>query len=143
MSNGSASKKIDETVSYWDENTITWSNAPSYRALFTSILLLPQEAFLVIDVTDGVEDESGYWSISLATDDLNRVTINSRQCYTTFGCDPPKIIYHYKVSDIPIIIGLIVGISIVSVVGGLIYVKYRQKRRVIIERPFPHRDKAK
>ncbi len=128
-----------ETFSYWNEDTITWNNAPSYRILLTSILI-SQAGFLTVDLTDFLEDETGDWSICLATNDLNPVAIASRQCYTHeesgLNFDPPKLIYHYKVSDLPIIIGVTVAIGAVSIIGGLIYAKYRRNRKVILEEPY-------
>lgn len=135
--------EIYETTSSWSENTITWSNAPSHGILLKYILI-PQEPILIIDLTDSLEDESNLlWSIHLATDDLNYVYFSSRQYWTLLDYKPPEIIYHYKVSDLPIIIGVIVGIGVVSIVGGLIYVKHRKKRKEIIERPLAKHESEK
>ncbi|MFX0006306.1 MAG: DNRLRE domain-containing protein [Candidatus Hermodarchaeota archaeon] len=115
--------------SNWVEMTVTWNNAPLRQASPLTSVLISDETDLIIDVTGGLEGVLGYWSIRITTDDLNSVCFSSRQCWDDepFWDVPPKLIFHYRVSDLPIIIGVSVGIGAVAI-GILVFVIRRKNR---------------
>lgn len=119
---------VHETSTAWNEYSITWNNAPSLGALIVSGNIA-EDIIYVIDVTNDVEGVTGYWSLCLSTTDSNWVYFVSRQCFTFYN--PPRIIYHFTVSDVPFYIGLTVVLTSLAVIGtvsGLIYARYRRKR---------------
>lgn len=117
---------IYETLTSWGEFTITWNNAPAYGNPVASVIVSNEDLYN-IDITDDVQSESGNWSITLTSLEMNWLRLASKQ--QTGLYEPPKIVYSYHVSDLPIILGITIPIvAVVAVIGGLIYYRHRKKK---------------
>lgn len=127
--------EIYDMSSSWNELSITWNNAPPYGAFLGSFIVY-QEAIYTIDITEEIESESGLWSICLTTNDPNWLLVASRECYS--WQEPPKIEFTYEVSNLPIIIGAIIGTVIgVAVVAIIIVVIIKKKKSRETVEPLP------
>ena len=117
---------IYETSTSWGEYTITWNNAPPYGNPIASVIV-SDEDFYNIDITNDVQSESRNWSIVLTSLETSWLRLASKQ--NTGLYEPPKIVYSVHVSDLPLIIGITIpSMAIVAVIGGLIYFRHKKKK---------------
>ncbi|MFX0035168.1 MAG: DNRLRE domain-containing protein [Candidatus Hermodarchaeota archaeon] len=128
--------EIYDISSSWNEYTITWNNAPYYGE-FLGEFTVYQDGIYIIEITDIIEFEAGQWSICLTAEEQNWLMLSSRE---SFG-DPPKIVFTYEVSDLPIIIGVLVVIGIVAAIaiGGYTYTKKQKLRKEAISPVVPQK----
>ncbi len=124
--------EIYDMSSSWYELSITWNNAPYYGAYLKNFVVY-QDAIYVIDITEHIESESGLWSICLTTNDPNWLMLASKECYS--WQEPPKIIFTYKVSNLPIIIGAIIGtvigVAVVSLIIVVVIIKKKKSQETV------------
>lgn len=124
--------EIYDMSSSWNELSITWNNAPTYGAYLESFVVY-QEGIYVIDITEHIESESGFWSICLSPNDPNWLLVASKECYS--WQEPPEIIFTYEVSNLPIIlgaiIGTVIGVAVVSIIIVVIIIKRKRSRETV------------
>ena len=123
--------EIYDMSSSWNELSITWNNAPPYGAYLESFIV-SQEGIYVIDITEHIESESGFWSICLTANAANWLFLASKECYS--WQEPPKISFTYEVSYLPIILGAvlvtIIGVAVVSLIIVVIIKKKKSRETV-------------
>ncbi len=140
---------IYETSTYWDEYTITWSNAPALGGLVASTNVAEETTYVIL-ITDDIQMVAGeYWAICLTTSNSNWIILASKEGYSWNS--PPEIVIYYETSDLPIFIGGIVATVIILgalvVIGNNYYKKrrsptqpqYQQDAPYIQQRPQPER----
>ena len=127
--------EIYDMSSSWNELSITWNNAPYYGAYLKNFVVY-QEGIYLIDITEHIESESGFWSICLSANDPNWLLVASKECYS--WQEPPRITFTYEVSRLPIFIGVTIGTVIgVAVVAIIIVVIIKKKKSRETVEPLP------
>ena len=125
--------EIYDMSSSWNELSITWNNAPTYGAYLESFVVY-QEGIYVIDITEHIESESGFWSICLSPNDPNWLLLASKECYN--WQEPPEITFTYEVSNLPIILGVVigtvVGVAVVSLIIIVVIIKKKKSREAVV-----------
>lgn len=118
---------VYETSSQWSEYSITWNNAPAEGGIVISSQIA-EEVIYVIDITDDIEGETGYYSLCLTSSNTHWLIIASRQCYSWY--DPPTIVFTYTVSDLPFIIGGVVAVVVIgTIIIVIVYSKANKKKK--------------
>lgn len=128
--------EIYDMSSSWNELSITWNNAPPYGAYLESFIV-SQEEIYVIDITEHIESESGFWSICLTANAANWLFLASKECYS--WQEPPKISFTYEGSYLPIILGAVlvtvIGVAVVSLIIVVIIKKKKSREAIEISPP--------
>ncbi|MFX1278402.1 MAG: type II CAAX prenyl endopeptidase Rce1 family protein [Promethearchaeota archaeon] len=122
--------RVFRTGNEWSEFNITWNNRPSKEIGILPPRKITKKGTYLIDLTFGFDYamlgypstlllESLIWSICINTNDDNTISMASKQGDNRYF--PPKLIFYYEVSNIPIfwggtigtliIIGVILGVS--------------------------------
>jgi len=128
--------EIYDMSSSWNELSITWNNAPPYGAYLESFIVYQEEIY-VIDITEHIESESGFWSICLTANEANWLFLASKECYS--WQEPPKISFTYEVSYLPIILGAVlgtvIGVAVVAIIIVVIIKKKKSREAIEISPP--------
>jgi len=124
------------TTNDWDENTITWNNAPYYYYDLIDTQLIDDMEWFNFDVLDYIP-ESGEFSIIIFEEEWTGEYLQSDSRECTLSPDPPLLIIKYEITAeeiIPIVIGGIVGIviGVGAVIGLVIFLKRKKKRKETI-----------
>ncbi len=123
---------IGTTSNNWDENTITWNNAPYFYYDIIATRLTGDMEWFTADVLEYLP-ESGSFSIILFEEGgFSGEYLQSDSRESDIGPDPPVlfIVYETTIEDfIPfIIIGVVSAIGVGGGIGGALYYKHKKQR---------------
>jgi len=127
---------VGRTTNDWDENAITWNNAPYYYYDLIDTQFIGDMEWFNFDVLDYIP-ESGEFSIIIFEEEWTGEYLQSDSRECTLSPDPPCLIIKYEITAediIPIIVGSIVGvvIGVGAIIGLVIYLKRKKKRKETI-----------
>jgi len=121
------------TTNDWNENTITWNNAPYFYYDLIDTQFVGDGEWFNFDVLDYIP-ESGEFSIIIFEEKWSGAYLQSDSRENRLPSEPPRLIIRYEKTFedfIPIIIGAVVVSVIIAsaVVGLVIYLTHKKKQR--------------
>ena len=117
------------TTNDWNENTITWNNAPYFYYDIIDSQLIGNGEWFNFDVIDYIP-ESGEFSIIIFEEAISGKYLQGDTKEGILLPEPPHLIIKYEITVmnfIPIIIGVVAVAIIVPVVVAIIVIRHKRK----------------
>lgn len=118
--------EIHETDTGWSEYSITWNNSPLFGDSIASETIpegIQLFKHIKFDITDDLENVTGYWSIGLASSNVSLLKIAPKE-----HAPAPIIMFYYQTSDLLMFGKITLVASIGLVIVGVVFYQVRIKK---------------